>query len=365
MIDLKGPDKGILRMLVQKRFSRKEFIIFLSERLDKNYEEIIPTTSDYSFEIHEIIKKSIREDWILQLIYALISDGVDSEEKRLHEIANEYNIIGNIKTDNNPDEDCLEKLVNASPFINTSVFVHKLATIERCVCRIQINKTNEDVEYGTGFLIGPDLILSNYHVFKHVIENPSEYQNVKCLFDFKVDADGKDIYKGNAVSLHENPIVSYSETSELDITGGTLESNWPLDKLDYAVVRTAERIGENPHGIDMTNSSNSKDKRGWLEMPENAKEVFPGSHVIIVQHPDKRPLQISFGFEKSLGLSNNGNRLRYNVNTENGSSGSPVFDHNFELIALHNMGDPSFNPQYNQGIPIWLIAKKIKGIYEN
>ena len=53
-------------------------------------------------------------------------------------------------------------------------------------------------------------------------------------------------------------------------------------------------------------------------------------------------------------------RVRYATNTEPGSSGSPCFDMNWQLAALHHYGDPAWlNPKYNQGVPAHLIRQKI------
>ena len=43
-------------------------------------------------------------------------------------------------------------------------------------------------------------------------------------------------------------------------------------------------------------------------------------------------------------LSSNANntRVRYRTNTEEGSSGAPCFDKDWELVALHHSGDPNY-----------------------
>jgi V8-like Glu-specific endopeptidase len=65
-----------------------------------------------------------------------------------------------------------------------------------------------------------------------------------------------------------------------------------------------------------------------------------------------------------LAPNANQTRLRYKTNTESGSSGSPVFEQHWNLIALHHSGDPDFSkfhhPQYNQGVPIGLIVELLR-----
>ncbi len=55
-------------------------------------------------------------------------------------------------------------------------------------------------------------------------------------------------------------------------------------------------------------------------------------------------------------------RVRYEVNTEGGSSGSPCFDHGWRLVTLHHLGGPprAENPKlsaWNQGVPVRTIAR--------
>ena len=75
-------------------------------------------------------------------------------------------------------------------------------------------------------------------------------------------------------------------------------------------------------------------------------------------------MKLALDTQAIIGVNGNATRVRYRTNTEPGSSGSPCFDANWNLVALHHAGDPNFtpgyNPQYNQGIPIATIAKLLK-----
>ena len=63
-----------------------------------------------------------------------------------------------------------------------------------------------------------------------------------------------------------------------------------------------------------------------------------------------------------LGLNPRQNRLWYRTSTESGSSGAPCFTSSFELIALHQSGDPDYTrpAAYNQGVPIRAIVSSLK-----
>lgn len=105
-------------------------------------------------------------------------------------------------------------------------------------------------------------------------------------------------------------------------------------------------------------------------MPE--KDKAPGfaakMAIIIAQHPDGDPLKLALDTDAidqerdhTLGLRPGGMRVRYATNTLGGSSGSPCFDFDWNLISLHHYGDTSYNqPRYNQGIPIGPIRARLE-----
>ena len=72
-------------------------------------------------------------------------------------------------------------------------------------------------------------------------------------------------------------------------------------------------------------------------------------------------MKLALGMQEALTIAENGTRVRYTLPTEPGSSGSPVFDGDWSLIALHHSGDPrTKNPAYNEAIPAEKIAARPK-----
>ena len=102
---------------------------------------------------------------------------------------------------------------------------------------------------------------------------------------------------------------------------------------------------------------------GGLELEQHAVEV--GEHVNIIQHPAGGPKQVSLsaGAVAYVGAG----RVQYLTDTMPGSSGSPVFNEKWKLIALHHAGGWLPEPNSlqkntffrNEGIA---IAKVIKGL---
>jgi hypothetical protein len=129
------------------------------------------------------------------------------------------------------------------------------------------------------------------------------------------------------------------------------------DELDYAIVRLQGSPGSKPVG-DKPDKQDAP--RGWIPVDKPAA-VQPGSPMLILQHPDGAPLKLALDMSGVLGLNANNTRVKYNVNTEGGSSGSPCFSAEWNLVALHHSGDPNFDPDhkpdYNEGIPIDAILQ--------
>jgi V8-like Glu-specific endopeptidase len=69
-------------------------------------------------------------------------------------------------------------------------------------------------------------------------------------------------------------------------------------------------------------------------------------------------MKFAWQTKSAIGPAAGGMRFRHRTNTEKGSSGSPTLNANWELIALHNSGDPDFTHPagWNQGVPMKLIV---------
>ena len=66
-------------------------------------------------------------------------------------------------------------------------------------------------------------------------------------------------------------------------------------------------------------------------------------------------MKLALDTDAITGVQGEGRRVRYSTNTEKGSSGSPCFHQNWNLVALHHSGDEAWVPTWNEGIPIDLV----------
>jgi Trypsin-like peptidase domain/Effector-associated domain 1 len=249
----------------------------------------------------------------------------------------------------------LEKTIKARlPAFDFAVWREKMALVESRVCRVEIGGNAA----GTGFLVGPDAVLTNYHVLRPALDGTTPPAKVACRFDYKVLADGSRV-EGVVVGLHATDWkLDSSPHSAAELTH-TPDTPPPTpDELDYALVRLARPVGDEPAA---PKGGAEAPRRGWLAVPAAATTFVPKMPLMIAQHPDGKPLKLAVDTESVIGVNAGGTRVRYATNTEAGSSGSPVFDLDWNLVALHHLGDPAYDhpPAYNQGVPIDKIRARL------
>ena len=232
----------------------------------------------------------------------------------------------------------------------------RLYEVEQQVCRVEI-RTDQGMMYGTGFLVGPDLVMTNYHVMKPVIDGTPKPENVKFRFDYKIMEDGETINSGTVYRLAAKDwLIDASEYSAVDKLVDPGDAVPEPTQLDYAMVRLSGEPGNLPVGA---NAEPGAPHRKWVQLSKQSYDFEPDTALYIVQHPQGEPLKMCIDTEAIIEVNSNRTRVRYRTNTEKGSSGSPCFNKDWELVALHHSGDPNFEelhkPEYNQGVPIDMI----------
>src|ERR1700709_589025 len=238
---------------------------------------------------------------------------------------------------------------NVRPYLaklDIRVWQSRLTEIERRVCRVEL----EGNAVGTGFLVGADTVLTNWHVFE-AAKNQGKADLLGCRFDYELLPDGK-VQPVQLVMLQAGGLI---DSSPYSVAEGTDKPDNPLPtlaELDYALLRLASRVGEQQ--VDGS-------ARGWIALPKAVLPLTADGPILIVQHPQGTPMKLAMDTQAVIGLNGNGTRINYRTNTDPGSSGSPVFTMDWDIVALHHSGDPAWvNPTYNQGVPIELVRQRIE-----
>jgi endonuclease G, mitochondrial len=160
---------------------------------------------------------------------------------------------------------------------------------------------------GSGFLIGDGLLITNHHV----IDSAALAGDLLVEFDYELDLAG-------------NP----REVTRFEFAPQTLFVSSGSDLLDYTVVA----LGRNLSG------GGSTEGFGFLPLLSNNDKHTLGEYVNVVQHPQGDFKQVVL--RENLLLSRLETVLHYRADTEPGSSGSPVFNDQWQVIALHHWGEP-------------------------
>jgi len=334
-----------LRQIYLQYFLPQEFNLFVRDvgknaAIANDYEQILALTLD----------KANRYGWLVKLVYEALKANPSAGE--LYAFAQQHFAFTGIA---DATRDRLERLIdetNAS--IDILVMLSRVSTIYRQVCRISFS--NGATPIGTGFLIGPAAVLTNYHVMQSVIHGPAKPEEVRVQFDFATKPTGE-IDNGMLVKLKKDTwLVDQSENTAWDRFG---TGNPPTkDQLDYAVIRLERAVGNEP--VRAAFDPDAK-KRDWIDITRHADLPPQDAPVYIVQHPKGGTMKFAWQTKSAIGTEADGNRFRHKTNTEKGSSGSPTFNGNWDLIALHNSGDPDFDHPagWNQGVPMKLIVDRL------
>ncbi|MEZ5354675.1 MAG: effector-associated domain EAD1-containing protein [Bryobacteraceae bacterium] len=272
----------------------------------KNLAAIVNTAAALNQQAFELVQKADAQGWLDHLVEAAREENPGNPDLQLIRFAQKRGLMPV-----SPEDGALQAIVvKAAKFQNPDLWIETMGKRMRTVCRVEMP---EGKGIGTGFLVGKSTVMTNDHV-RAALADPAQ---VVLRFDYKTSKDGVTVRKGKTYRL---------------AAGWNLDAS-PVPQLDYAILRTDGEPGSDSIG----NGPNSP-PRGWLDPQPYTFE--PNEPLLILQHPDARPLELAFN---SVQSETNKDRIEHNVSTQPGSSGSPCFNASWELVALHHWGSSSKN----------------------
>ena len=200
------------------------------------------------------------------------------------------------------------------------------------MCRIE----RDGEARGTGFLLGPAVVMTNYHVVEDLVSGDLDPERIRLRFDYKLLGDGIELSKGQAYKLAADWDIAHSPYSTLD-TEVSPVSVPGTDELDYALLRVEGAPGDEP--VSSVNGTDGKGPaRGFVPIPPQSPPHDWGMRrdLMILQHPDGQPLKLAIrsdAVSATLPDTRAPTRVRYMTRTAPGSSGSPCFDLSWNLVA--------------------------------
>jgi len=225
----------------------------------------------------------------------------------------------------------------------------------RTVCAIGLGDPHNDL-FGTGFLIGPNLVMTNAHVIYpflsfdgNTIKEKATGDQVYCFFDYLAEPPPKVPHDDRRQAIVA--VTAQKEGWLLAARDILAQANVRDNCYDYAVIKLAKKIG------NLSVRSGTGEPRGWLTLPETVDVLTKQRRVVVHQHPAKSVLSLDIGeyVDRDPTLT----RVRYKVNTAKGSSGGAAVDSDGHLFALHE-SEVLNDLEKNQGVQIDLITKDLK-----
>ena len=204
-----------------------------------------------------------------------------------------------------------ERIIGVTNQLQAVNFLSHGARAAAAVGRISLSQNGREIPQGTGSLISPRLLLTNNHVLPDV-ETARD-----ALIEFGAEA-----------SIDNIPLVP--SRFRLD-PSGFFVTDVHLD-FTIVLVRPSDD-GRTP--ADATG--------GWNPLIVQQGKIVVGESMNIVGHPMGRLKEISIR-DNRLELQFD-EFLHYITDTESGNSGSPVFNDQWEVVALHHSGVPRTDAQ--------------------
>ncbi|MBX3738954.1 MAG: trypsin-like peptidase domain-containing protein [Candidatus Didemnitutus sp.] len=347
-LNLNGAQRLKLRQALETAFTQQDLELMLVELLDRRLANLVGLPNRYDLIVAGVIDAAERQGWTTGLILGAVASRTNDPD--LARLAREWGLssapAGLAASDGAP----LERIISqANCFQDVDTFIAKLTGLEALMCRVEIRGQG----VGTGFLVGPDRMLTNYHVVEPLLKGEIAAGDVVCRFDYRAFAGQLDVRKGREVSLASSHAISSSPYA-----AGDIDPDKPAatdSELDYAIMTLTEPVGrERPGGVSFGAA------RGHVDL-NAARPVAPGEYLYVLQHPTAQPLKLAVGQVVDSPVAT---RVRHTANTEPGSSGSICCNGALDPVALHHAGNPEFTREgvarYNQAIPLELIARHLR-----
>jgi endonuclease G len=211
-----------------------------------------------------------------------------------------------------------ESLQGPTDDLQPVAFLSEGSGVRRAVGKVEVNLGSSN-DVGTGFMVSPDLFLTN----QHVVRDHAAARVAVVVFDYEISEDGE-------------PVA----TTTFRLDPARFAAFSPEEALDYALVALGQKV----------QGSAGPDDFGFCPISDTPDRHRVGMNVNLIQHPN--------GIPKSIAVRNNllthrtDRTLLYETDSLHGSSGAPVFNDDWDVVALHHYGTPSLERVDDQGVEI-------------
>ncbi|HEY5855840.1 MAG TPA: DNA/RNA non-specific endonuclease [Aldersonia sp.] len=221
----------------------------------------------------------------------------------------------------------LEKIINTADFLGVRYLDDGVAAA-RAIGRVHIKAGSGALAgYGTGFLVSPHLLLTNHHVLP-------------------------------------DAATAGASTVEFDYQDGP--GGIPMVPREFGFAPDLLFVADRERDfalVAVTGPPEELAQYGFHRLTDQQGTVIIGEAVTIVQHPRGEKKQIALRENKVVDIPER--FVHYSADTEPGSSGSPVFNDQWEVVALHHASVPApqhteFGGFLNEGVRISRILQLLR-----
>ena len=201
-----------------------------------------------------------------------------------------------------PEEFAYERAIGKNDSLYSN-FTELIALTKRKVGRIVVIENGKKMGYATGFMVSDCMMLTNWHVF----HNPQEAFESEVHFFYEYDVMGHPT----------KPVIFKFDNSKF----------FNDEVLDYCLV------GVKP--MDVTNEF-ALSNIGYLYLDKGLGKLGDVNveKLNIIHHPQGDYKQISIRENTFKGIEET--KIFYETDTAQGSSGSPVFNDQWQVVGLHH-----------------------------
>jgi V8-like Glu-specific endopeptidase len=234
-----------------------------------------------------------------------------TEQKETEKIVStQYELLAKPGNEDSPREITLQKVFNNDSLITYKKF---MTGADRCRAVVKIETKTEE-GFGTGFVLPGNLL------HESLGEEPVLLTNAHVVSD---DAAEK--------ALRSDEVVVVFEVLNSDVKFHLSEIIWssPSGKLDTTIARFAKN--ELPALTEMLRSTTPYPVSKYLPSVDPPEE-----RVYVIGHPYGGTMRLSL--ENNIFLDHESPIIHYRTATDEGSSGSPVFNAQWDLIGIHHAG---------------------------
>jgi len=201
-------------------------------------------------------------------------------------------------------------------------FLNRGAELRRTVARIKVVTSDGAEGYGTGFLVGPGILITNRHVLDQSDIGGDSLLSIvaSAVAEFDVEILPQETAPGKTRLVSSTPAVFRLAPQTLLLTDA-----W--NALDYVLIALEPKSLDGQHDIS---------EYGYNRLSADKGKTVTGEPVFIIQHPNGDSKKISLLNNRMMIRNEQSSYLYYEADTEPGSSGSPVFNRQWEVVALHH-----------------------------